>query len=382
KESNLYADAVNGKGLIWNHFSHEGISYTRGISYLDKKNEKLIISLIKKTESLDFGIQALKQTLMWIVPLMILILVIIGKLFADRVILKPVKKLTTLSSSLAAGNYITDENLKTSGEFALLLEAFNSMSEKIQERETELINAQIRMTDIIENAPSIIYMKDLQGRYLVANSNFLQLIGKTREETLGTTDFDHFPEDIASKIRANDQMLNKIGVPIDFEEALPQKNGELKFYHSVKFPLQDSEGKTVSFCGISTDITERKRIEKNLLLSRMVIEQINEAIVITDLKGKIVDANKAYEKLTGYEKRELIGKSPNIVKSGFHDDGFYKNLWDKLIRNGSWSGEINDKAKTGEIFTAWMAISTVQDTYGNPAYYVSTYSQVERIKNI
>ena len=370
-------DGGNEDQLAWDHFSYENVSYTRGVVQLQGVGEKITLSLIKKTESLDFGIQAIRQTFLWIVPVMVIILIIIGKIFADKVILKPVKKLTKLSSDLASGNFERDEGFKTGGEFGLLVETFNLMSRKIQERESDLINAQIRMTDIIENAPSIIYMKDVQGHYLVANTNFLELVGKSLEETLGSTDFDHFPEDVASKIRENDQMVNRIGVPIDFEEALPQQDGSVKFYHSVKFPIQDSEGKTVSFCGISTDITDRKRIENSLKLSRMVIEQINEAIVITDLQGKIIDANKAYEKLTGYEKHELIGHNPNIVKSGEHDKEYYAILWDELIKNGFWRNKVIDKTKNGETFSAWMAISTVHDTLGKPAYYVATYSQID-----
>lgn len=377
----LIPGAENQKSLVWDSFSHENISYTLGITWYEGVNEKLTLSLIKQTESLDFGIQAIRQTLIWIVPLMVLMLIIIGKVFADKVILKPVKKLTALSSDIASGDFNKDESIKTGGEFGLLLETFGLMAKKIQERENELINAQIRMSDIIENAPSIIYMKDIHGRYLVANSHFLKLVGKTAEQALGSTDFDHFPEDVASKIRENDQMVNKIGVPIDFEELLPQQDGSVKFYHSVKFPIQDSQGKTVSFCGISTDITERKRIENSLKLSRMVIEQINEAIVITDLKGHIIDVNKAYEKLTGYEKHELVGKNPNIINSGQQDAKYYSNLWEELTKNGYWRNKITDKTKNGEFFSAWMAISTVHDTLGKPSYYVATYSQMDWGKN-
>ena len=70
------------------------------------------------------------------------------------------------------------------------------------------------------------------------------------------------------------------------------------------------------------------------------IEQAKETIIITDIDGTIQYVNPSFERITGYSRKDIIGKNPRILKSGMHDDLFYRKMWDTLISGETWSGEM------------------------------------------
>jgi PAS domain S-box-containing protein len=119
------------------------------------------------------------------------------------------------------------------------------------------------LQDIINNTTAVIYVKDTDGRYLLINRRFKQLFHLTMDQIVGHTDHDIFPIDIADAFRANDMAVLERNRAVEYEEYAPHSDG-LHAYISIKFPLYDHTGKPYATCGISTDITERKRIEDAL----------------------------------------------------------------------------------------------------------------------
>ncbi|MBF0285597.1 MAG: EAL domain-containing protein [Magnetococcales bacterium] len=130
------------------------------------------------------------------------------------------------------------------------------------------------------------------------------------------------------------------------------------------------------FVGVIHDITERKLAEETMLLSRKVFENAGEAILITDPRGLITDVNPAYERITGYTRNEVLGKSPNITKSGRHGAEFYQNMWSRLLSQGSWEGEIWDRRKNGEVFPKWISINAIRNAAGVLSHYVAIFLDI------
>jgi PAS domain S-box-containing protein len=120
-----------------------------------------------------------------------------------------------------------------------------------------------RLQDILDNSPAVVYLKDTEGRYLLVNRQFERIFNLERPRLLGRTDHDiHAPED-ADAYRANDLEVIAQGGPREFEETAPLADG-VHTYLSVKFPIRNARGEMYAVCGISTDITERKRLEAKL----------------------------------------------------------------------------------------------------------------------
>ncbi|MGK3989879.1 AAA family ATPase [Sorangium sp. So ce136] len=121
-----------------------------------------------------------------------------------------------------------------------------------------LQKSQEQLQAIVDNSPAVIYVKDLEGRLTLVNRRFEQMMRLPRAEAVGRRDHDIFPPEIANVVAAHDREVLATGEPLDVEEVVPQEDG-LHTYLALKFTLRDAAGVVYAVCGISSDITERKR---------------------------------------------------------------------------------------------------------------------------
>ncbi len=120
------------------------------------------------------------------------------------------------------------------------------------------------LTAIIENQPRLMWLKDASGRFLAVNRAFAQSCGKAeREELIGKTDFDIWPEELAAKYRTDDEATMKNGKSVGVEETIFDK-GEYRWFETFKTPVKDNAGKIIGSTGYARDITVRKREEEAL----------------------------------------------------------------------------------------------------------------------
>lgn len=146
------------------------------------------------------------------------------------------------------------------------------LRQKIAERtraEEALRASQELLQNVIDSSTAVIYVKDVEGRYMLVNRRYEELFGTARETTVGKSDYDVFPREHAEAFRAFDQRVLLAGTALETEEVVPQ-DGASHTYISIKFPLRDAAGVAYAVCCISTDITERKKIEeeRGLLLEQ------------------------------------------------------------------------------------------------------------------
>ena len=212
--------------------------------------------------------------------------------------------------------------------------------------EDALHESEERLRSILDNTTAVVYIKDIQGRYTFINRQFETLFHVKRGEIKGKSPYDCFPEEIAAAHLENDRKVFEVKIPMQFDEMATHDDGQLHSYLSVKFPLFDSAGTVYAVCGISTDITERKRMEDQLRRLSSAVEQSSTTIVITDTNGNIQYVNPKFTQLTGYTPEEAIGKNPRILKSGKTPPEVYKQLWDAITAGGEWQGEFCNKKRT------------------------------------
>jgi len=138
-----------------------------------------------------------------------------------------------------------------------------------KEAEERLARSQMLLQAVINNTPSVIYIKDPNGNYILVNRQFEMLFGVSADDVVGKTDSDFFPEEVTAVFRANDRKVLQTLKPLAVEEIVPLNTTT---FLSVKFPLLDDEGQCYAVCGISTDITDRKKMEEDLALSHATLE--------------------------------------------------------------------------------------------------------------
>lgn len=142
----------------------------------------------------------------------------------------------------------------------------------------ELAEKQRFLSDLIEHSGNVIFAKDRDGRYQLVNRKFEEVSGMCRETILGRTDAEVYPAPAARQFRAHDLMVMNSGVAQEMEESLLASDGE-RFFLSIKFPLH-TDGEGVSgVCGMATEITERKKNERE-------IERLAQIDMLTNLPNR------------------------------------------------------------------------------------------------
>lgn len=120
--------------------------------------------------------------------------------------------------------------------------------------------------------------------------------------------------------------------------------------------------------------------QDKLSLAKNIIDHTIEGVMITDVKGNIEQVNPAFTTVTGYTPEEIIGKNPRILRSGEHEEDFYKDMWKAIKENGFWQGEIWNKKKNGTIYPEWLTISPVKNEAGEIKNFVGMFSELT-VKN-
>lgn len=125
---------------------------------------------------------------------------------------------------------------------------------------------------------------------------------------------------------------------------------------------------------------ERKRTLDRLSLFASVFSDTHEGIIITDAVGAIVDVNPAFCNTTGYRVEEVLGKNPSMLNSGKQDKSFYSEMWQKIIKEGYWKGEVWNRKKNGEFYAELLTISSLKDDDGKVIHYVGLFSDITKNK--
>lgn len=129
---------------------------------------------------------------------------------------------------------------------------------------------------------------------------------------------------------------------------------------------------------LESEIKRKDKIQKRQSILVTAITSAAESIIITTSKGRIIYANPAFEKMTGYSQKEIIGKNPRILKSGLQDETFYKNMWETISSGTPWSGVITNRRKDTSTYQEQCTISPVMDEEGNILNYVGVKKDISR----
>ena len=126
---------------------------------------------------------------------------------------------------------------------------------------------------------------------------------------------------------------------------------------------------------------ERQRSASELRLMAAAFES-GQAILITDVEGRIQRVNDAFTRITGYSEGEVVGRNPSILQSGQHDRAFYERLWGELRVHDHWEGEIWNRRRNGNIYPEWESITAVRNEWGQVEHYVAVFHDISEQKRL
>ncbi|MBI1175245.1 MAG: diguanylate cyclase [Sideroxydans sp.] len=157
-----------------------------------------------------------------------------------------------------------------------------------------------------------------------------------------------------------------------------QRSRSMEDFTPTESSHADEVGKlTAAFNKMSEALRDS---ERSMKLAASIYRSNAEAIMVTDENNLIVDVNPAFTEITGYTRAEVVGKNPRILKSGRHDNAFYQQMWQMILRDDHWHGEIWDKRKDGEIYAKLANISVLRHSDGSIYRYVAQFSDITEKK--
>lgn len=259
---------------------------------------------------------------------------------------------------------------------------YEGMIEDITEQkkaEEKLKESEEKYRTLVEGSLAGTYIFQ-DGKFKFVSGQILSIFGFTPQEVLNTRKILEIvhPEDRKKVIKLFISNLKGDISKSGFQFRIIKKNGEIAWVEVLN-NLINYEGKP-ALLGTMLDITDRIKAEqRNRIMSQLLLS-LNDAVVLTDENGNILEVNDAFCRITGYSKDEVIGKNPRILKSGFHDANFYKEMWDSILTKGYWKGEIINKKKNGEFYFALLSISSIKDEVHGLTYYLGIQSDITERK--
>ncbi|WP_278939330.1 phosphodiesterase DibA [Pseudomonas helleri] len=136
----------------------------------------------------------------------------------------------------------------------------------------------------------------------------------------------------------------------------------------------------LGYLGGSASLKRQREDRERLRQAAAVFDCTREGVLVTDRTGAIVHVNRALVEITGYTVEEVLGKRPNMFKSGHHDLEFYQGVFKSLQETGDWHGEIWNRRKNGEIYPQWQTVRAITDEKGQLTHYVAVFTDISAIK--
>lgn len=241
-----------------------------------------------------------------------------------------------------------------------------------------------RFSAILESTTVGLFGLDNEGQVTFVNRAALCMLGHEKSDLLNRPHHEivhHSHRDGTPYARADCPIQRSLtsGVPSRGEETFFTRNGDpvaVEYACTVMRNGAGIEGVVVTF----QDISERKRLQRELRLSASVFDHSHNAIMVTDDQGVILQVNRAFREITGYAEREVVGQTPERLNSGEQSPNLYRYLQERVERAGRWTGEILIRKHDGSNFPAWITVSSVRNNSGEATNYVAIFSDITPLK--
>ena len=248
--------------------------------------------------------------------------------------------------------------------------------------EAALLESEQNFRQLTETIPEVFWLIDCAQQQMVYLSPAFETVWEQHPaqvmsqpqrllETLHPEDHDRVHQQLSEQ--------GWLGLNMEYRIVLP--DGAVRWLNTRSFPIIDEAGKRTRIAGLTADITERMRLRQEREMMSRAVEQTADAVMITDEAGIIVYVNPAFEDLTGYARREVIGQSPNILKSGFQDESFYSAMWSNISNGIPYTDVFINRRKDGELYYEAKTITPIRDAEGVVSNFIATGKDItDRLK--
>jgi PAS domain S-box-containing protein len=216
---------------------------------------------------------------------------------------------------------------------------------------------------VLTNLPDMAWLKDRDSRFLAGNDAIAAAMGTTRQALVGTTDFEHWPADIAAGYVADDQLVFATGQRLVREEPMVRHDGRRIWIETVKSPYRDGTGQFVGVVGTARDVTARVEAEVSFRRQALTFATIHDAVIVTGPDGAVLDWNPAAERIFGYDRAEVVGLCATFLGTAA---GECERVLAAAAQGARWSGEYHFRRKDGRERVCESVVVPVSGESGEP----------------
>ena len=234
-----------------------------------------------------------------------------------------------------------------------------------------------------ERTPMALVISDATPEMTIRSWNPAaeRMFGYRSEEALGRSPYDFLiPPHARPHVRGALSWESAGDETIRVVNEILTKDGRTIWCEWFNTAMRDPNGKVTRVLAMAQEVTERLAAEQQLRLWANVLSHSVEGIFICDPEQRILKVNSAFERITDYTAEEALGQTPRMLHSGRQDPAFYSAMWNSLLATGTWSGEVWNRRKNGELYLEWLSISVVKDERQSIAHYVGIFSDITQRK--
>lgn len=268
--------------------------------------------------------------------------------------------------------------IKNSGETFLISSI--EMALNLFEAQRKTKESEERFRIMADFAPVLIWVTDTNKHCTYVNKQWLLFRGRNLEDELNTGWLEGIHPDDIIKYREVFLDLFEKKEPFELEYRFQYRDGSYRWVINRGVPRLGEDGDFAGYIGSVLDVNNMKEQEDHLRQAATVFDNTMEGLMITDASGNIKAVNPAFTSVTGYSIEEILEKNPRILNSGKQDKAYYEDMWNCLLTDGKWRGEIWNRKKNGEVYPELLGISAVKDKQGNTLSYVGVFSDITKIK--
>ncbi|MBK7659082.1 MAG: EAL domain-containing protein [Betaproteobacteria bacterium] len=267
------------------------------------------------------------------------------------------------------------------GNALMLLEGTNVLLEREIRQHTqtqeELAASNERFRNLVEATSDWVWEVNEAAEYTYVSPKIRDLLGYEPQEVLGRTPFDLMPPAEADRVR---QAFGAIAAGHEPFAMLVNtnrhKDGRAVVLETSGIPIFDIAGAFKGYRGIDRDVTHRVSSEERIRKLSRVVEQTANAVMITDVSGRIEYVNPKFCEITGYEAEEVAGRNPRFLKSGEQPPEVYAEMWEALKTGRPWMGEFHNRRKDGAFFWCLQSVSSIRNEREEITHFVSVMEDI------
>ena len=237
--------------------------------------------------------------------------------------------------------------------------------------------------ELLDLSPNLIFVLADDSTTVEVNKLAAEILQKEEEELLHSS----FCMTCAPEERERIQKLIRecltTSTTLSSQIKLVSRQGKIIDLDLTASRYPNSDKAKKRYCVlIGRDVSEERRKELDLLRFSNIAHFTVNPLEITDVNGKIIYVNPAFEKTSGYSRDELIGNNPNVFGSGKHPKVFWERMWKTITSGKVWTGEIENRKKNGEPFFTSLLVSPIIDTDGKLVGYFGVHRDITGQKHL